>query len=225
MTTSLTRRSASLQFQVNYTFSRTIDTCTDFNNDFMPFRPTRLGLERGLSAFSIKHNFVGSAVYATPFKPGSDSTWSHLFGDMTISPIVSLRSGIPFTIRVPGMDNGTLGESLYARPWNAGRNTGLGANFYAMDLRLTKSFFIRRDSGMKVDLLVEGTNLFNHANFSAVNDVFPASTALTVGSQTIDLVNGPYDLRGIKGGNPSDPLSFKSAFDPRQVQFGLKFIF
>jgi hypothetical protein len=49
-------------------------------------------------------------------------------------------------------------------------------------------------------LLVEGTNVLNHTNFSAVNDVFPAHPEpFQIGSQTLDLLNGPYNLRGEKG--------------------------
>lgn len=88
---------------------------------------------------------------------------------------------------------------------------------------MTKSFFIRRDSGVKLDLLVEGINIFNHTNFSAVNDVLPADPTFQLGSGT--LLNGPYNVHGIKGLDRSQSLGFKSAFDPRQVQFGLKFIF
>jgi hypothetical protein len=38
---------------------------TDFNSQFASFFPTRLHLERGISAFNIKNNFVANAVYTT----------------------------------------------------------------------------------------------------------------------------------------------------------------
>lgn len=189
----------------------------------MPFRPTRIDRERGLSAFNIAHNFVASAVYQTPFKAG-EGFLGHILADITISPVIALRTGIAFTIRVPGLQNGTLGQSLYARPWNAGRNTGVVPNFYGLDMRISKSMYISRDRGVKLDFIVEGTNVLNRANFSAVNDVFPADpTFVLPGGGT--LATGPYHFQGHKVANPSDPLAFKSAFDPRQVQFGLKFIF
>jgi hypothetical protein len=223
---SLSRRfSHGLQFQANYTFSKTIDDNIDFNNDFMPFRPTRMRLERSPSAFDIKHNFVANAVYATPFQPGGNLL-SHILADLTVSPVLFLRSGIPFTVRVPGMQNGTLGESLWARPWHAGRNTGIGPNFYSLDLRISKSFYFNRDSGRKIDFLVQGTNILNRTNFSAVNDSFPANpNPFPAGSQIVNLRDGPYNFHGIRGLDASQPLGFKAAFDPRQLQFGLKVIF
>lgn len=224
VTASLTRRfSNGLQFQGNYTYSRAIDDNTDFNNNFMPFRPTRKDLERGLSAFNVTHNFVASAVYRTPFK-ADGNILSQVLADMTLSPVLAVRTGIPFTIRVPGLQNGTLGESLYARPWNAGRDTGVGPNFYGLDMRFTKALYLSRDRGVKFDLIVEGTNILNHTNFSAVNDQFPAdpSFALPNGGT---LQNGPYHISGHTSSDPTQPLAFKSAFDARQLQFGLKLTF
>ncbi len=244
MTASLSRRFArGLQFQVNYTFSKTLDNTTDFNGEFMPFRSTRLDREWGLSTFDIRHNFVASAIYATRFRPGGNFL-SRVLADATFSPVLFLRSGIPFTVRVPGMQNGTVGESLWARPWNAARNTGIGPHFYSLDLRVTKSFYFNREAGRKLDLLVQGTNILNRTNFSAVNDSFPGGCMLPAtipdplppggicspqlsyyGPYTVDYLNGPFNFRGVKDLDSSTPLGFKAAFDPRQVQFGVKLTF
>ncbi len=223
---SLTRRfDRGLQFQISYTFSKTIDDNIDSTGEFGAFRPTRMDLERSVSIFNIKHNFVANAVYTTPFKAGGNLL-SHVMADVTISPVLFLRSGIPFTVRVPGMQNGTIGDSLWARPWHAGRNTGIGPNFYSLDMRVAKSFYVNREAGRRIDLMVQGSNILNHTNFSAVNDSFPVNPdPFSVGGQTIDLLNGPYNLHGIRGLDASQPLGFKAAFDSRQVQFGLKLIF
>ena len=217
MTVSLTKRSShNLQGQFNYTFSKAIDDVTDFNSQFASFFPTRLYLERGISAYNIKHNFVGNAVYTMPFKAGRDqSFFSRVLADMTLSPIVYLRSGIPFSVRVPGAANGTLGHSLYARPWYVPRNSGIGPDFYDFDLRLAKAFYLDREKGLKLDLVIEGTNLLNRTNFSSVNDQF------AVGDPR--LLTGPFNFTGDRNLSPSSPLGFTSAFPGRQVQFGLKF--
>lgn len=216
LTTSLTKKySNHLSAQINYTFSKAIDDATDFNSQFASFFPTRLYLERGISAYNIKHNFVANAVYTTPFKSGSGANaFSRVFADITLSPIVYLRSGIPFDIRVPGAENGTVGHSLYARPWYVPRDSGIGPDFYDFDLRLTKALFVNRERGIKFDAIVEATNLFNHTNFSSVNDEFPVGDPF--------LLTGPFNVTGNKNLPASDPLGFTSAFDGRQIQFGLK---
>ncbi|HLJ44864.1 MAG TPA: carboxypeptidase regulatory-like domain-containing protein [Bryobacteraceae bacterium] len=217
-TVSLTKRySDNLQGQVNYTFSKAIDDTTDFNSQFASFFPTRLNLERGLSAYNVKHNFVANAVYLTPFKAGRDVNFlSHILADLTLSPIVSMRSGIPFSIRVPGAANGTLGHSLFARPWYIGRNTGIGPDYYGFDMRLQKSFYINRDSGVRFEFIAEGTNLLNHTNFSSVNDQFAVGDPF--------LTSGQYHPQGNRNLDPSLPLAFTSAFPGRQIQFGLKLV-
>jgi hypothetical protein len=140
-----------------------------------------------------------------------------MLADMSLAPIVHLRSGIPFSIRVPGAANGTLGHNLYARPWYVSRNTGLGPDFYSFDMKLTKSFYIDRERGLKLDAIVEGTNLFNHTNFSSVNDQFSVGDPF--------LVTGPFNVQGNKNLGPTVPLGFTSAFPGRQIQFGLRFAF
>ena len=216
-TASFTKRySAHLQAQLNYTFSKAIDDVTDFNSQFSSFFPTRLNLERGLSAYNIKHNFVANAVYTTPFKAGTGASFlSHVLADMTISPIVYLRSGIPFDIRVPAASNGIPGQSLYARPWYVPRNSGIGPDFYDFDLRLAKALYFNRERGLKADLIVEAKNVLNHTNFSSVNDQFPLGDPL--------LLTGPFNVSGSKNIPASQPLGFNSAFPGREIQFGLKF--
>ena len=218
LTVSLTKRyTKNFQAQVNYTFSKAIDDNTDFNSQFASFTPTRLNLERGISAYNVPHNFVANAVYATPFKAGSaEPFWSRVLADITLSPILHMRSGVPFSIRVPGAANGTLGHTLYARPWYVERNTGIGPNFYDFDLRLAKAFYINRDNGFRCEFVTESTNLLNHTNFSSVNDQFPVGDPF--------LATGPFNVTGNKKFAPTTPLGFTSAFPGRQIQFGLKLV-
>ena len=105
---------------------------------------------------------------------------------MTFSPIVHLRSGVPFTVRVPGAENGTLGTICMRVPGTSSATPESGPAFYDFDARLVKSFYINRDRGMKVELIVEGTNLLNHTNFSSVNDQFPAGDPF--------LLTGPFNV-------------------------------
>jgi hypothetical protein len=210
LTISLTKRySKNFQLQANYTFSRSIDDVTDFNSQFSSFTPTRLYLERGLSAFNVKNNFVANAVYTT-----KGPRWVSGF---LFSPIVTARSGIPFSVTVPGAANGTEGHSLYARPIYIPRDSGIGPAFYSFDMRLSKAFTFKPESAARIEISVEGNNLLNHTNFLSVNNTF------SLGDPR--LVNGPFDFTGSKALSPGETLGFTSASNARQFQFGVKLAF
>jgi hypothetical protein len=219
LTTSLTKRFSNyISFQGSYTFSKTIDDVTDYNSSFYAPFPTRLNLERGLSAFDIRHNFVFSGVFASPYKKGDDSIMAHLFADMTFSPVVTSRTGIPFTLYT-GVDINSDTRPLNDRLFFVPRNSGLGPKFNRVDLRLNKTFRFKADSPFKIDFNVEALNLFNHTNFASVNDIVGANPAAP------DYNRGTFSLEGDKNRAPGQPLSFTSAFDPRRFQFGLKVSF
>jgi len=219
MTVSLTKRySHNYQFQINYTFSKAIDDQTDFNSAFSPAFPTRLFLERGLSSFDIRHNLVASGVFGSPFKAGAGQHFlSRVFADITISPVIFIRSGIPFTLYTGGDTNGdTHGND---RLIHIGRNTGIGPNYRSVDLRFTKAFRFKSESAKRLEFITEATNLFNRTNFAAVNDIIGQDP------NAPDYNTGTVRLRGREDRNRTQPLGFTAAFTARQVQFGLKFAF
>jgi hypothetical protein len=219
LTGSLTKRfSDHFSFQGSYTYSKTIDDVTDYNSAFYAPFPSRLNLERGVSAFDLRHNFVFSGVFASPYKRGGDSFMDHLFADMTLSPVVSLRSGIPFTLYT-GVDINSDTRVSNDRLFFVPRNSGIGPNFARFDARISKNFFFTNDSPVRLEFSVEGINLLNHTNFAAVNDILGGNPAAP------DYNKGTFNLKGDKSRGPGQPLSFNAAFDPRRIQFGLKLVF
>jgi len=237
LTASLTRRfSHGLQFQANYTWSKTIDDTIDFASFQNWFRPDMLSSFRAVSVFDIPHIFVANAVYVTPFKPGHGAL-SAILGDITISPIITLRSGLPFSVRTPSLENKLNGQTLdnnYAMPFLASRNDNRGAPFYTWDMNLQKAIYINRDRGVRLNLIVQTINLLNHVNFNHVNDVFdlngiPANGIVQTARGPLNLITGPFT--GLKGMKPTsasqltNPLFFSQADVPRQVQFGLRLAF
>jgi hypothetical protein len=226
MTASLTRRfSDHVSFQVNYTFSKAIDDQTDFNSAFAPPFPSRLTTERSLSTFDIRHNFVVSGVIQSPFK-------SYALRDISLSPSVFIRSGIPFTVRTGSDINGdTRGGT--DRLFNIGRNTGIGPNFRSVNLRLSKAFRFKTDGPARIEITADAANLFNRTNFAAVNEIVPVSVSATgvltfpTALSAADYNAGTVRLTGRRDRDfrKSDPLSFTSAFNPRQILWGLKLVF
>ena len=231
LTASLTKRYGhGLQFQANYTLSRAEDNTSDYSPLSIPFRPDQLNKDWSTSNFNVTHNFVANAVYDTPFHPGT-GLWSKVLADVSISPILYAHSGIPFTLLAPGLGgisgNGTVGHTSEARPWNEPRNEGRGDSFVSWDMRVSKTFYINRDKGVKLDLIAQAQNLLNRANFAAVNNIFPAnpSFALPGGG---NLLNGPYNVQGFAPtsiSQLSQPLAFTSADPPRTISFGLRLAF
>jgi hypothetical protein len=84
-------------------------------------------------------------------------------------------------------------------------------------MRVSKAFYMNRDTGLRLEFSAEGTSLLNHSNFTSVNNVFAVGDPL--------LMQGPFNVSGSKNIPATQPLGFTSASNPRQVQFGLKFAF
>jgi hypothetical protein len=246
LTVSLTKRySTGLQFQANYTWSKSIDNVIDFASFQNWFRPSLLNLYRTTSVFDIPHTFVANAVYTTPFKTSDGNFLFKALADISLAPVVTIRSGLPFSIRTPSLQNQvsllnpakpTLQSGLdtnFATPFGVSRDTLRGAPYASTDLRLTKSIFVNRDRGLKVSFIAEGINIFNRINFNKVSDQFDirgfSSAVPLANGQTLDLFHGPFtNLHGVKPTNINQvqlPLSFASADLPRLIQFGLRFGF
>jgi hypothetical protein len=79
-----------------------------------------------------------------------------------------------------------------------------------VDLRLTRQ--IRIGEGVKLDVIGEAFNVFNRLNFRSVNNA-------------VGLLRPAFDVRGRRDLRPSEPLAFTSAFEPRQIQVGLRLSF
>jgi hypothetical protein len=234
MTASLMKRfSNHFSFQANYTWSKAIDDNTDFNSAFAPPFPSRLFTERSISAFDIRHNFVFSGVFESPFKSGPDHNLaSRAFADITISPSVFIRSGIPFTLRT-GVDINGDTRGGTDRLFNIGRNTGIGPNYRSTNVRISKAFRFKADSPMRLEASADFANIFNRTNFAAVNETLPVTVG-TNGQLIIPDAAVAADYAAIETNNRvegrrdrslNQPLGFTSAFNPRQILWGVKFVF
>jgi hypothetical protein len=237
LTTSLTKRfTHGLQFQANYTWSKTIDDTIDFASFQNWFRPDMLSSFRAISVFDIPHIFVANAVYVTPFKAGHGAL-SAILADITLSPIVTLRSGLPFSVRIPNTTNKINGQTLdsnYAIPFFSSRDNNRGAGFASWDMNIQKAIYVNRDRGVRLNLIAQATNLLNRINFNHVNDAFDvngigANGTVQTADGPINLITGPFTgLKGVKPTSASqltNPLFYSQADSPRQVQFGLRIAF
>lgn len=205
------RLSRNFAFNTHYTFSKAIDEVTDFNSDWQPHDQLNARAERALSSFDQRHRFVFSGVFESPWKATDAGASAKVLGDFVVSPIIIASSGRPFNV-LAGFDNLGDNHPTTHRPLGAGRNIGRGPDFFSFDLRVARHFPL--GEGRRLELTADGFNLLNRTNFKNINN--------TVGALTLDEL--PHPLVGRRG-SPTSPLSFTSAFDPRQFQFGLKIVF
>jgi hypothetical protein len=196
----------------NYTYSKAIDTTTDFNSDFGPVDNTNLAGERGLSSFDQRHKVVVASVIDT------GNSWGRFFSGFQLAPIFRYNSGHPFNLLADGTDVNGDRHSTNDRPIGAARNTGLGPDFFSFDMRLTRRFKIGEKTTLQ--LLAEGFNLTNRINYAAVNNEVSPFFGLPV----IAGGNGAttFNVHGSAAIPPSAPLGFTAAFPMRQVQLGLR---
>ena len=214
-TISLQRRFANnFSLNAHYTFSKSIDEVTDFNSDWSAENPLNVRLDRALSAFDQRHRAVFSGVFASPVR--GDSFGERIFADWMVSPIFIAGSGRPFNLLL-GFDANNDGRSQSDRPFDLGRNTGVGENFYSFDARLARRFPFKET--MFVEVTFEGFNLFNRTNLAGINNIVGSLPPAQLRALTTTRA------RGNRAAAPTEPLGFTSAANPRQLQFGVRFNF
>ncbi|HVS88712.1 MAG TPA: TonB-dependent receptor [Candidatus Acidoferrum sp.] len=186
----------------NYTYSKALDTTTDFNSDFAPNDQTCLSCERGLSTFDQRHKVVVAGVFDSPWK-------GRILSGFELSPIVRYNSSHPFNL-LAGTNVNNDRHSTTDRPPGAGRNTGIGPDFVDFDMRLSWRYKMREKSDLQ--FMAEGFNIFNRTNFGSVNNV-------------VGVKAPPFNVSGNRSLSPSTPLGFTSALPMRQIQLGLRLDF
>lgn len=199
---SLTRRWArGLQMLASYTFGKSIDEYSgELANELttLPGDQQNFRSHRGLSSFDRRHRFVASFVYDLPrLYRGSAAVARHLLNDWQIAGIVTLQSGLPFTVFhavgsavfnradfAPGFSGSAeiegsvhskltrfFNTSAFVAPrvgfGNSGRNILRGPDQRNVDFSLIK--FISLAEQVRLELRSEFFNLFNTVNFANPN--------------------------------------------------------
>jgi hypothetical protein len=225
------RFSKGLTFITSYTWSHNIDQ----NNESLDqgfsgaANPYNYRAERGNSSLDRRHSFVGSFTYELPFGRGRafGGGWGRpmdaLLGGWQLGGILSLRTGIPFSVSYPGdpQNSGTanrgnrIGTGTLDNPtidkWfdefafvasapgvfgNTGRNVLYGPGSRNFDFILGKRFSMPWE-GHAVQFRFESFNFTNTPTFGQPN----------------------AGLRGPATATITD------ADQPRRIQFALKYIF
>ncbi|MGZ8843741.1 MAG: TonB-dependent receptor [Pyrinomonadaceae bacterium] len=197
LTVSLNRRFGRwFGFRLSYTLSKALD---DVGNAFF-FTPQNnfdLRGDWGPADNDQRHLLSVSGMFELP-QSRSKMFLKRAGSGLQLSYIFRYGSHLPFNV-LTGTDR-NFDTNVNDRPGGVARNTGIGFNFAALDVRLSKSF--RLTEKVRLEALVEAFNTLNRANYQLPNPVF--------GEGLLPLPNF---------GRPT------SAADPRQIQFGLRLNF
>jgi hypothetical protein len=197
MVVSFNKRAARwANLRVSYTLSKTID---DAGNFFFSSVQNNFNVhdDRGLSDNDQRHRLVVSGSLEAP-QEGKTSGFQRALRGFQLGYIFTYGSPLPFNVLLGNDRNFDTNNN--DRPVGVGRNTGRGFDFASLDLRLSRRF--RLTERVDLQLLAEGFNLLNRANFGVPNNTFGS------GVQPLPAFGKPT-----------------AAFDPRQFQFGMKVSF
>jgi hypothetical protein len=231
------RFSNNVGFAFNYTFSKAEDETLDFNSDFQPNNQLCRSCEKALSSFDQRHKVVAYALLRSPHASGGANPLRKFLGDFGFTPIYRYNSPRPFNILAGGELNQDR-HNTTDRPYFAGRNIGIGPSYWAFDVRLSRRFAVGERSNL--EFMFEAFNLFNHLNYASVNNTV-GCTAVSISATTgaasgglpgtpsscyiKDIVQRFGGLSGNGAYGPSQPFGFTSAFEPRKIQLGIRYIF
>jgi hypothetical protein len=230
LSTRLERRfSRGLSFLASYTYGRSLDTqsnidlcdgCTNSSGAGNVQDVNNRKANRGPSDHNVPHRFVFSGGWDVPFKREHP-----IIGGWSLSGILSLSSGLPFTLNLPfdnantgnvnwpnriadgRLDNPTIDRwfdtSAFTFPaqytfGNAGRGFLTGPGTKTVDFSLQRNFKLPINEASRLEFRAESFNTFNTPQFG-----IPGATLQT-------------PQFGVIGG---------TAGANRQLQFGLKFLF
>jgi len=197
MVVSFNKRAARwANLRVSYTLSKTID---DAGNFFFSSVQNNFNIhdDRGLSDNDQRHRLVVSGSLEAP-QTGKGNGLQRALRGFQLGYIFTYASRLPFNVLL-GSDR-NFDTNANDRPVGVGRNTGRGFDFASLDLRLSRRF--KLTERVDLQLLAEGFNVLNRANFGVPNNTFGG------GAQPLPLFRQPT-----------------AAFDPRQFQFGMKVSF
>ena len=219
LTISVNKRfSKGLQFLASYTYSKVIDDAPD-GTSVVPFNggddakmvqnPLNPAADRALGVTDLRNRLVLSGIWDPGSYAGriSNSLVRGMVTGWSVSAILSAQSGSPYSA-VVGADLNNDSNRFTDRVPGIGRNTFTGPNFISLDPRITREFRFREYA--RLQLIAEGFNILNRANFNNVRTTLYNVTG-NFPNQSLTLAPGFGQPQG--------------TFDPRILQLAAKIIF
>ena len=187
-----------VEFIGNYTLAKATDggqvpgQFGTFNGTDTPIDPYNRKLEYALSDLNQTHRFVANFVYMPQFfKTIPNKRLRYALDGFAFSSILTFYTGQPVTGTISGNVAGAIAGGPTGGAVNnsgtatGGRSPGLVRNFYTgpgaqnIDFRISRDFRITEK--LKLAVLGESFNLFNHTNIFSVNTTQYTYTAANAG--------------------------------------------
>ncbi len=218
------RFSTHFQFIASYTFSKAEDDRPDqtivvVGADDAKIVENQLnpGADYGRSDTDLRHRFVFSPVYETGRYKHSDNAFLRgLLSDYTFSSIMQFQSGTPYSALVGGDPNNDGNRANDRLPGTV-RNQFTTPSIFQFDARLTRAIPITE--AVRVRLILEAFNIFNHPSVATVNTTFFNFAGTTLSAPSAATAFGtPRSF--------ASPASGTTTFvTPRQLQLAIKLDF
>src|SRR5262249_48992951 len=117
------RFSKGLQFQASYTFGKSLDERSGIagrqeftNGQARTLDPYNKRLNKTRSDFDVRHSFVGNFTYDLPFGSLFGGPAGYIVRDWQVNSIVTVSSGVPFSVLVDGDPDRDATDENSARP-------------------------------------------------------------------------------------------------------------
>jgi hypothetical protein len=224
-----------LQFQSNFTWSKTLDTTSSGNVSFgtqnLP-DPFDIGYNRGISSLNIPFIWVSNLVYTTPTLTGQSQLMRQALGGWELSGIATWQSGYPFGIAGGyGDDSGSQqgGDRADVVPGQS-FNVRQGSKSQWLNEYFNTAAFTQNANGTFGD---SGKNLFQGPPISTMDLAFAKNWTIVEGYrlqfrlEMFNALNHPSfgnPDSNVKDGNYGK-ITGQGPILARFMQVGLKFTF
>jgi hypothetical protein len=178
-------------FRASYTLSKALNDVGEFFFSG-PIDPFDLSKDWGRADSDRRHLFVFSGGVNSPMSP-AQTAWQAIAHGFQVSTMLQAYSAAPFNI-TSGVTTlqGTAGRPVVDGAFIP-RNGGVGDSFFAMSLRVSRTFAL--GGPVRLEAIAEVFNLTNTVNETARNTNFGTGAYPTSPSSTFDRVTAVGDPR------------------------------
>ncbi len=220
----------------SYTYGKVIDDAPDATS-VVPFSggddakmvsdPGNVRADRAAGVNDQRHRFVLSGVWNLNYAQGFSGPAKQILGGWELSGILTAQSGQPYSAMVNTDLNNDSNRSTDRTP-GVGRNTFYLPRSVSLDPRITKN--VQLTERLRLQLIGEAFNIFNHSNINGVSRTQYAVVPNTLDPVTLLPLCASTVAQCLEPPKVANPKNFPFQFPmsditPRIVQLAAKLVF